>query len=192
MSPRAKSQPVASVHKLKITLVDVEPPVWRRLLVPSSITLARLNSVIQTSMGWKDAHLFEFEIGTTRYGLEDEDEDFDSSFLDAEEVTLAAVAPTGTSFVYRYDFGDDWEHRIDLEEIVVPEAGARYPSCADGQGACPPEDVGGPSGYEHFLEAVADPADEEHDDYLDCVGCPFDPSHFDLGEVNRRLGRLSR
>jgi hypothetical protein len=191
MSPRAKSSESTSVHVLRVTLEDVEPTVWRRLLVQSSTTLAQLHLVIQRSMGWMDAHLYEFEIGTTRYGLEDEDEDFDSSFMDAQEVTLAPMAPADTSFVYRYDFGDDWEHQIQVEQVMAPDKEARYPSCADGQGACPPEDVGGPSGYQHFLKAIGDPANEEHDDYLDWVGGPFDPSHFDLAEVNRRLGRLS-
>ncbi len=197
MSPQAKSSADASVHKLTITLVDVEPPVWRRLLVASSTTLATLHSVIQGSMGWMDAHLYQFEIGTTRYGLDDEDEDddvdVDSSSADAQEITLATAAPAGSSFVYRYDFGDDWEHRIDVDEVeeIVPLAGGvRYPCCLDGQGACPPEDVGGPSGYEHFLEAIGDPADEEHDDYLEWAGGSFDPTHFDVDDANRRLRTL--
>jgi len=195
VSPRAKSSADNSVHKLKITLVNVEPPVWRRLLVASSTTLAVLHSVIQGSMGWMDAHLYEFQIGTTRYGLEDEDGDFDSSFADAQETTLAALAPAGSSFVYRYDFGDDWEHRIDVdevEEIVALAGGVRYPCCLDGQGACPPEDVGGPPGYEHFLEAIGDPDDEEHDDYLEWVGGSFDPTHFDIDDANRRVLWTSR
>jgi Plasmid pRiA4b ORF-3-like protein len=195
VSPRAKSSADNSVHKLKITLVNVEPPVWRRLLVASSTTLATLHSVIQGSMGWMDAHLYEFEIGTTRYGLEDEDCEFDSSFADAQEVTLAAVASAGSSFAYRYDFGDDWEHRIDVdavEEAVPVAGGQRYPCCLDGQGACPPEDVGGPSRYEHFLEAIGDPADEDHDDYLEWVGGSFDPTHFDIQDANRRVRRTFR
>jgi len=190
MSPRAKWSAGTSVHRLKITLVSVEPPVWRRILVASSTTLATLHSVIQGSMGWMDAHLYEFQIGSTRYGIDDEDDDFDSSSADAQEITLAAVAPAGSSFVYRYDFGDDWEHRIDVDEVegIVPLAGGvGYPCCLGGQGACPPEDVGGPSGYEHFLEAIGDPADEEHDDYLAWSGGSFDPTHFDLDDANRRL-----
>jgi hypothetical protein len=191
MSPRAKSSADTAVHKLKVTLANVEPPVWRHLLVSSSTTLSTLHSVIQGSMGWTDAHLYEFQVGTTRYGFDDEDEDFDSSSADAQEVTLAAVAPAGSSFVYRYDFGDDWEHRIDVGEVefLPPDGEVSYPRCLDGQGACPPEDVGGPSGYEHFLEAIGDPDDEEHDAYLEWVGGSFDPTHFDLDGANQRVRR---
>lgn len=168
ISPRAKSAEAASAHQLKITLEGVGSPVWRRVLVPSSITLARLHLVIQATMGWTNSHLYEFEVGDARYGLDDdEDDDFDSPSIDARKATLGALSRAGSSFVYRYDFGDDWEHQIDVEEVLPQDSEARYPACVDGEGACPPGDVGGAPGYEHFLAAISDPADAEHDEFLD-------------------------
>jgi hypothetical protein len=188
---RASARP-DSIHQLKITLEEIDPPVWRRVLLPSSFTLDQVHAATQAVMGWSDTHLHEFEIDDARYASADED-DFDDDDADDERLTrLADVAPVKSSFTYTYDFGDDWRHRIDVEDVVAPEPGVTYPRCAEGGRACPPEDVGGASGYEHFLEAVGDPGHEEHRDYLDWVGGSFDPASFDLALVQRRLARLSR
>ena len=62
--------------------------------------------------------------------------------------------------------------------------------CVGGENACPPEDVGGPPGYQYFLEAITDPTHEEHADMLAWCGDGFDPTEFDIEIVNRKLGRL--
>jgi len=187
-----KSPAIASVHVLKVTLQDVERPVWRRILVPSSSTLVRLHSVIQVSMGWTDSHLYQFRVAGTRHSPEDDDEGFDAGAFDARRTTLGEVASARTTFEYLYDFGDDWLHRIDVEEVRPPDVGTRYPVCVDGKGACPAEDVGGAPGYRRFLLSIADPGNDERADLLAWVGGSFDPSRFDLSDVNRRLGRLAR
>ena len=58
-----------------------------------------------------------------------------------------------------------------------------YLACIGGARACPPEDCGGPHGYEHFLEAIRDPKHEEHEQFLRWVGGSFDPEAFDPARV---------
>jgi Plasmid pRiA4b ORF-3-like protein len=86
--------------------------------------------------------------------------------------------------------GDGWEHEILLEKVLGPKAGSRYPICTEGKRVCPPEDVGGSTGYANFLEAISDPSHEEHDEYVEWIGGEFDPEEFDVDLVNQRLKRI--
>jgi hypothetical protein len=98
----------------------------------------------------------------------------------------------GSTFLYIYDFGDYWRHRIVVEKVLPAEVGTKYPACIGGRRACPPEDCGGPWGYQECLAAIADPDHEEHESMLTWVGGSFDPDAFDAGEFEHRLqlGRL--
>lgn len=60
---------------LRVTLRDIEPPVWRRVRVPAAYTLAGLHHVVQPSFGWTDSHLHAFEVGDVRFGTVDVDDD---------------------------------------------------------------------------------------------------------------------
>ena len=102
----------------------------------------------------------------------------------------ALLGATIREFEYEYDFGDGWEHRIVVEATSKAAADWPYPLCAAGERACPPEDVGGVSGYEDFVKAITDPNDEEHGRMLVWVGGAFDPEGFDINCVNRELRRL--
>jgi hypothetical protein len=182
------------IYQLKVTLRDVRPPVWRRLLVPGSATLGDLHRMIMKSMGWLDCHLHEFEVGGVRYAPPDpEADDWGlAPACDEGSARLARVAPrAGMRFDYTYDFGDDWVHSILVEAVGPVEAGRAYPACIAGRRACPPEDVGGPWGYAEFLAALADPEHEEHEDYLDWVGGFFDPAEFHLAETDEALRYVS-
>ena len=97
-----------------------------------------------------------------------------------------------TRFRYDYDFGDDWEHSIEIEKTLHAEEGVRYPRCVKGESACPPEDSGGPYGYPYLLEKLQDPKHDEHEEALEWVGNDFDPEKFNLDEVNEELLRLRR
>jgi Plasmid pRiA4b ORF-3-like protein len=173
---------VGTAHRLKITLADVEPPVWRRLMVPSDYTLAQVHEVLLTGMGWAGYHLYSFQIGATRYAEIDDDWPDDS--VDAASVRLADLVGRGDRFVFEYDFGDGWEHAVVVEEVLAT-AGRFRPLCLAGGRACPPEDVGGPWGYAEFLEAIADPAHERHADFIEWIGGAFDPEAFDADEVDQ-------
>jgi hypothetical protein len=109
---------------------------------------------------------------------------------DEDAVTLAEVCPKVKSkLIYEYDFGDGWQHTVEVQKIVEPEPGVEYPVCLAGKKACPPEDCGGVWGYYDLLETVANPKHENHDDMLEWLGDDFDPEAFDLGEVNAILAQ---
>ena len=174
------------VYQLNITLQHVQPPVWRRVLVPGAMTLAELHDVIQTVMEWCDSHLHEFVVGGVRYGDPRWDE-FDE-LVDERKTRLNALPlAAGKQFVYTYDFGDDWRHVIDVEAVLPVDPDAFYPVCTEAQRACPPEDIGGPPGYLIFLEAVLDAHHEQHDSMLEWAGGEFDPDYVDREEINRWL-----
>ena len=186
MAGRRRIGAKTQIFQLKIQLRGVRPPVWRRLLVPGEMTLAELHGVVQTAMGWSNSHLHEFEIDGERYGMPDPEGESDE-VADEARVPLLRIAGEGTRLRYAYDFGDDWRHDVTVEKVFPPQPGTRYPSCIAGRRACPPEDVGGPWGYQDFLAAVGDPDHEEHQDWLEWVGGRFDPAEFDLAAVDKAL-----
>jgi hypothetical protein len=177
------------VFQLRVTLDDVTPPIWRRVLVPAGYTLDRVHRVIQVSMGWQDCHLHSFEVDGEQYGVPDPDGDL--LLLDEMDYRLDDVARAGTRLRYTYDFGDWWEHEVLVEEVTAAEPQERYPICLAGEHACPPEDVGGPEGYAEFLAAIADPAHPRHLAMWDWAGRPFDSSEFDANRVTTLLRRLT-
>ena len=177
------------IYTLRVELEGIEPLIWRRLQVPTTITLPRLHSVLQVVMGWTDSHLHSFRIGDREYSnAEDLDE---VNMLGVKGRKLdALLGDTIREFVYLYDFGDSWEHRIVVESIDKAKPDWPYPLCVAGERAGPPEDVGGTGGYEDFVAAIANPGHEEHEDLLVWVGGAFDPEGFDINSVNRGLRRL--
>jgi hypothetical protein len=184
MSPTA-----TTVHQLKITIVGTTPPVWRRVLVPGNASLTQLHHTIQTLFDWYGDHLHEFEILGERYGI-DYGGGWDDPPRDEGRAKLRELAPAGSKFLYTYDFGDNWEHRIEVEKVEVIDRSETYPRCVAGRRAAPPEDVGGVWGYEEFLSAIADPTDERHDELSEWMGGPFDPAEFDLAAVNAALAPI--
>jgi len=178
-------------YLLKIQLLDIEPSIWRRFVVPASITLDRLHDVIQIVMGWTDSHLHEFTIGNKRY----------TEYPESKEDGLPCgryrlgdlIKQKGRTFQYLYDFGDGWEHELVLEEsrYFNPELRTEL-ACLDGQRACPPEDVGGVPGYFEFLNALKDPNHEEHESYVEWSGGSFDSERFDPESINRELMKYLR
>lgn len=130
-----------AVLQIKVWLTGISPMVWRRVLVPASFTLREMHGVIQVAMGWDGIHLYQFRLRAARYG---------SCELAAAspDVTLAALRlRKGARFVYEYDLNLPWRHEVRLEDRLEPEAGKTYPICAAGDGACPPEDCGGPDAF---------------------------------------------
>jgi hypothetical protein len=185
-------EPGEPIYQMKITLTGVEnPPVWRRVLVPAAIRLDRLHEVIQATMGWQNAHLHAFIDGQTYYGVPDAE----LQYRDERTTRLNDLVTPGERLLYTYDFGDDWDHDILIEEATTAQPGTRYPRCLAGQAACPPEDAGGWPGYEQLVHILTDPGHEEHQDMLDWLGLDnrsqFDPAHFEPDEANRRLAAVT-
>src|SRR5579883_306838 len=190
VAPRARkpASRAASVLRLKVTLLEAHPPIWRRVEVPADMTLDELHDVLQVAMGWTDSHLHDFEKAGIRYAAPDPD-GYDKA-EDTAEVTIGALLKRRKEkLTYQYDSGDSWYHEVMLEEVAPAEAGVTYPRCIDGQRACPPEDVGGVHGYENFLAAIANPEHEDHEEMLEWGGDDFDAEAFDLERVNRTLKR---
>ncbi|MGB0092066.1 MAG: plasmid pRiA4b ORF-3 family protein [Solirubrobacteraceae bacterium] len=175
--------PASDVLSVKVTLQDsADPEIWRRLRVPADIRLDRFHQVLGAAMGWQDSHLHVFEHGLDRYGFSNPDLDI----RDDRGMTLGAlVVQPGDRLRYEYDFGDSWEHEIVLEAV---EQGCDCPSCTDGAGRCPPEDVGGIPGYEDLRRVLASPADDGHTAALEWLGIEhardFDPVDFSVERAN--------
>jgi hypothetical protein len=177
------------VFQLRVTLDDVAPPVWRRVLVPAGYTLDRVHRVIQYAMGWQDCHLHCFDIDGEQYAPPDPDNEL--PLLDEMDYRLDDVTRVGTRLRYTYDFGDWWEHDVEVEDVRAAGPDERYPTCLGGERACPPEDVGGPEGYEDFLAAIADPEHPRHAEMREWIGRPFHPDEFDPARISTLLRRLT-
>jgi hypothetical protein len=178
------------IYQVKITLLYTDPPVWRRVLVPADLTLARLHDVLQVAMGWQDCHMHEFRAGGQFYGVPNPEERFFDlrPTIDDRKVLLSQVIQRPRAkLTYTYDMGDSWEHNVVLEKKLARDPSLRYPVCLAGERSCPPEDCGGIPGYYDLLEAMRDPKNERHDELLDWLGGEYDPEAFSVEEVNRAL-----
>lgn len=177
-------------YTLRVQLLEIAPPIFRRINVPASITLAKLHKVIQIAMGWDNYHIYLFEIGRDQYGEGcGEWNDFGQRVLNAKRTTLEdVVSRKGMQFLYTYDMGDGWDHQITVEAIRKDPSGEIH--CLEGKRSCPPEDCGGSYGYQELLEKLFDPRHPEHKEMRDWAG-DFAPEDFSLEAVNRRLARFN-
>jgi hypothetical protein len=152
------------VYQFKITLLESHPPIWRRIQV-QDCTLDKLHEHIQTAMGWTNSHLHHFKVKDQLYGdpmlLQENFEEME--YEDSTATRLSDILPrSGGRFAFEY---------------------------VEGAWACPPEDVGGTWGYPEFLEAITDPAHEDHDGLLEWAGGSFDPEAFDPAAATREMRR---
>ena len=180
-----------SIYQIKISLIGAKPPIWRTVLVPSSLKLASFHEVIQLAMGWTNSHLHQFIANNIFYGIPEED--FGMETEDETKYKLSQLlSKEKDTITYEYDFGDSWEHKILLEKILPDDGKSVLPVCIKGKRACPPEDCGGIWGYEELLETISNPKHTDHDDMLEWLGGEFDPEEFDLEEINGDLAEYCR
>jgi hypothetical protein len=181
MKPRA-------IYQLHLTLAGVTPPIWRRLQVFEDTTLPQLHRYVHAVMNWEEYHLHEFIVSGRVYADPTVEDDLDPrKIADERRVRLSRILKhVGAQLEYHYDFGDGWEHDVLLEAILLPEPGAQYPRCIAAARNAPPEDAGGPFGYENYLEALADRTHERHREMLQWRG-RFDPEFCSLDLLNERL-----
>jgi len=180
-----------SIYQLKITLIGIEPPIWRVIQVPSAIKLCCLHSALQVVMGWKDSHLHQFEKDGKKWGIVQLYDDQNLDVIDEDGVKIGDLMKSeGESMIYVYDFGDNWRHKVVLEQIIPVTDALKTPICLDGARRCPPEDVGGVSGYERFLEVIFDPTHQDYEDLVVWAGGPFQAEEFDVKAVNKTLSRM--
>ena len=182
--------------QIKVTLKWSKPPIWRRILVPSNLSLEGLHFVIQAAMGWTNSHLHDFvtgpKPGATIYGMLDPEDPWSTqNILDERhyKVTDLLVRDKARAF-YEYDFGDGWLHDLLREKTLPPDPSFRHPVCLAGRGDCPPEDCGGIHGYYRLLEILDDPKHEEHEDMREWAGGWLEHGRFDRKETNTVLWSL--
>jgi hypothetical protein len=174
-----------TVYQLKVTLIDSQPPIWRRVQVESGVTLDRLHHTLQVVMGWTNSHMHGFRV-PQRAQPRARQRLLPIESADEKATRLGDVLRRPKDWcIYDYDFGDGWEHQLLLEKVLARSPSERYPTVLAGRGACPPEDVGGVPGYYHFLQVMNDPKHPEHEDMMEWAGGSFDPTAFDAYEINR-------
>ncbi len=175
------------VLQFKITLQDIEPTIWRRIQISDLCSFWDLHVAIQDAMGWTDSHLHEF---TAYNPITTEQEhigipDGGDPVLEGWKLNIRDYfnLPANHKVSYLYDFGDSWEHLIEFEGKFEKQLNVKYPLCIAGARACPPEDVGGPPGYERFIEAITTSSHPDHKSLLEWVAGRYEPSTFDPKKV---------
>ena len=200
-------------YQIKITLVGSSPLIWRKVIVPADITFKRLHDVIQFSMGWKNYHLYDFNIRKENIIITgDEERIAEYEFYSKMKLTkkndphgfianTLKVKPMLSSKVkidkylkeeqsieYIYDFGDYWKHDITLEK-VIDDYQHGYPTCVDADGGCPPEDVGGILGYMEFLDVMNDKNNPEYENLKEWAESQGYEDDFDIVYVNAIMAK---
>ena len=179
-----------NIYQIQIALKEFKPKIWRRILVPSDLLLSDFHKIIQTTMGWTNSHLHEFNKDKLSY-LKKSDNDLmwdDRYQIDYKGIKISDLLKDEKKKIfYEYDFGDGWSHEILLEKILPVDNKIKYPVCIKGKMNCPPEDCGGVWGYSDMLEILSQPNHEEHEEFIEAYGDDFDPEYFDKDEVNELL-----
>lgn len=181
------------IIQLNISLLDSKPLVWRQILVHNSTTFFELHHIIQIAMGWKNYHMFEFDVEGYRIGeIDEEEEDYgDGQLLDATTVALKdIITQKGDVINYEYDFGDSWEHQIKVDEFLGVSKSITYPTCINGQMNCPPEDCGGIDSFYNSLDILKNKTHSEYKEIYEWFPKKYNPKKFDIEKVNKRLKKL--
>ena len=177
-------------YQIKVTLKGIKPPIWRRLLVPSSLNLYDFHFVLQVVMGWTNSHLHAFVCHGIIYSLPEPDADY---AVDETKVKLSSLLKkTGDKLRYDYDFGDNWEHDVVLEKILPYTHEQSLPVCLKGKRACPPEDCGGIWGYKELLQIISNPQHEDYEELMEWLQVEFDPEYVDIDEINNIFHKQTR
>lgn len=179
------------IATLRIELKNAEPPIWRVVEVPTSITLKVLHDIVQVTMGWFDYHLWEMVIDGRTYGLP-MDEDWGTARRKvADRVRLRDVLAPGTTRIdYTYDFGDNWEHSLIVSDVRAGDPAIPYPRFIAGERDCPPEDCGGIPGFYEMLEARDDPRHPDHAEISEWLD-EYDPEVLDTFPIQVALNRIA-
>lgn len=182
---KATARQKPKVYEFTISLAETEPLVWRKVLAHDFIELNELHLLIQLAMGWSDQHLYAFEINRKTYS--DDESASEMNYLSANGVILGDILGDSKSFTYAYDFGDGWEHDVEITNTLKNDPRMNYPVCIAGENACPPEDCGGPHGFENLKKVIAGKNSKEKDELLTWLGGFYNPNTFDPNFVNKLL-----
>lgn len=179
------------IATVRMDLKDSDPPIWRVVEVPTSVTLKVLHDIIQVTMGWFDYHLWEMVIGGQTYGLPMDEDWGTAPRKPASRTRLRDVLQPGVTRIdYTYDFGDNWEHTLVVSDVRAGNTGTPYPRFIAGERDCPPEDCGGITGFYEMLEARADPDHPDHAEIREWLD-GYDPDELDVFPIKIALDRIA-
>lgn len=185
------------IYRFKISLIGIEPQIWREVDVPDNYNFWELHVAIQDAFGWLDYHLHEFipnkkgPTGGKNIGLPESELD-DSVIADWDISLKKYFSTVGNYISYNYDFGDSWNHEVKLIGILLAEESNQYPRCIAGERACPPEDCGGLWGYQDLLEIINTPTHEEYSNNVEWLkGHAKNYWPFDSEKFNRKSVKFS-
>jgi hypothetical protein len=176
------------IVQIKVKLLGVsKPPVCRQLQLHVDTRLDHLHEILQAALGWENYHMHVFSFGEEEFRVPDPE----LGFSDERKVTLGELTEIGARFRYTYDFGDDWQHEIIVEDLLDPDPEVHYPILVAAKGACPPEDCGSAWGYANLKQILADPNHDEHQDMLVWLGLndasEFDPNAVPTDDIDYEL-----
>ena len=181
--------------QLKIVIENTKPEVWRRVLIMEGSSLRTLHYLIKDMFGWRGNHSYMFKIGDDEFS----DPEFDTGqgWSDDSKSKVGKVVEKFSKFYFIYDFGDWWSHSIIFEGFVEVDLKEKYPVCTDGKNAAPPEDIGGPPGFEEFKAAIKDNTHERHKELLEwdddgTILKNFKIDWFDRELTNLKIGRREK
>ncbi|MFC7373499.1 plasmid pRiA4b ORF-3 family protein [Fictibacillus iocasae] len=181
--------------QLKITLEMTERVIWRRILVPSGITFQRLHKIIQAAFGWEEYHLFQFEMKNCLIRVPDPYPHSDVPVKHPIAEKIDVYFQEEKQLMYEYDFGDSWRHEIKVEDKITLTEDLKTAKLLDGERNGPPEDSGGVPGYSYILDVLSNPNHEDYEHITTWIGKDkkgrvFDPAHFDVKEIQRRMNKV--
>ena len=196
MKSTAKPSNVDRIARVPVALNHMKPAIWRRVEVPLTTSLRGLHEVIQAAMLFENYHLFQFDVivadETRHYGMPDPDGDDWIKIVDAKNVKLGSLVERDVKLLsYTYEFGDNWEHTITIEETGMADPAIDYPRFIEGERRAPPEDVGGIPGFEGFLDAMKKPRHPERKQMLEWYGGVFQPEEIDAPKITRNIAKLA-
>ncbi len=184
----------AKALQLKVTLKNSKPLIWRRIIVPADYSFFDLHVAIQDVMNWSGYHLHQFFNGipysknSIVIGWPTDEMDFDA---DERKVRIGKYLKKEKDYVfYEYDFGDSWEHKVELEKFVDMDDQLKYPQVVGGKNASPLEDCGGIFGYRNLIDVMGDVNHKEYKEMVERFDFidqnDFDPSYFAMEEIKFR------
>ncbi len=188
MAPNAPQPPGQSVFRLRIQLRDVNPVVWRRILVPGSIRMAKLSRILLAAMGWNNSHLHAFLIGDKRIGMCFDE--YPEGEIDEKGVTVLQALRDERRFVFEYDFGDGWEHEVIIEELTWSYFGLKFAVCLDGRTPARPTTSAAPAAMSSSSRRSATRTTKTTSSMLEWADGPFDPAEFDLANANALMQKV--
>jgi hypothetical protein len=182
------------IARIRIELEHIAPRIWRRVDVSLTTNLRALHEIIQAVMPWENCHLYQFKVGEAVYGETDPTgAAWGRKIFQAKSMRLGTLMDRGiTELRYTYDFGDDWQHRIIVEEVIDGTPGTDYPLFVDGERTAPPEDVGGPPGFMDFIEAMAKPHHPQRKDLVRWYGGPFNSVDFGAERIIENVRTIAQ